>query len=145
MKLIKTVLKHIFTLPQVIIHKIKGVDIPYAQLVTFFRYFPFGRINIDQTVDIKYRKQPVKFYFGELGPMAAGEFCQHDYDKLPVDGCDVVDIGAAVGNTAIIFAIRGARKVVSYELNRRYYDIAKKNIALNKFKDKVTLNYCGIG
>ena len=30
--------------------------------------------------------------------MSAGEFAQHDYDWLPVDGCDVVDIGAAYGN-----------------------------------------------
>lgn len=76
--------------------------------------------------------------------MAAGEFAQRDYDKLPVEGCDVVDIGAAVGDTAIIFVIRGAKKVLGYELNRRYYDIAKQNIELNKFEDKVTLNYCGI-
>jgi hypothetical protein len=45
MKLVKTVLKHIFTLPQIIVHKMRGVDTSYGQMVTFFRYFPFGKIK----------------------------------------------------------------------------------------------------
>ena len=135
MKLIKAGLKHIFTLPQVIVHKIKGVTIPYVQQVTFFRYFPFGKINTDSTVDIKYRKKAVKFYFGRLGPMAAGEFAQRDYDGLPVEGYTVVDIGAAVGDTAIIFALRGAKKVVGYELNKRYFEMAMRNIKLNNLEN----------
>ena len=109
MKLFKTMLKKVYTSPQIILHKLRGVDIPYSDMLTFFRYFPFGRINFDKTVDIKYKGKPVKFFTGKLGPMAAGEFIQHDYDWLPVEGCDVVDIGAAYGDTAIIFCLRGAK------------------------------------
>ena len=86
----------------------------------------------------------MRFYFGTLSPMHAGEFAQHDYDWLPVQNYDVVDIGAAVGDTAIIFALRGAKKIVGYELNKRYLEIAQKNIELNHLEDKVILNYCGI-
>ncbi len=45
MKIIKTSLKYILTLPQSILHIIKGVNVPYKDMVTFFRYFPLGRIN----------------------------------------------------------------------------------------------------
>lgn len=76
--------------------------------------------------------------------MAAGEFAQHDYDWLPVNGCDVVDIGAAIGDTGIIFSLRGAKKVVGYELNKHYFEIAQKNILLNNVQDKFSINYCGI-
>jgi FkbM family methyltransferase len=122
----------------------RGVNTPYDQMVTFFRYFPFGKINLDQTVDITYQKKPVKFFFENLGPMIAGEFIQHDYDWLPVDGHHVIDIGAAYGDTAIIFCRRGAKKVMGYELNKRHFEIAKKNIALNNIEDKVELHYCGV-
>lgn len=144
MKLIKAFLKYAYTLPQIILHRMRGVDTPYDQMVTFFRYFPFGKINLDQTVDIAYKKKQVKFFFGNLGPMIAGEFVQHDYDWLPVEGYDVIDIGAAYGDTAIIFCMRGAKRVVGYELNKRHYEMAKKNITINHLEDKVELNYCGV-
>lgn len=144
MKIIKTILKQMYTSPQIILHRLRGIDTPYDQMVTFFRYFPFGKINLDNTVDLKYKGKPVKFFTGELGPMAAGEFVQHDYDWLPVDGYDVVDIGAAYGDTAIIFCLRGAKKVVGFELNKRHFDMAMKNIALNNIQNKVTINYCGV-
>ena len=82
MKILKILLKYILTFLQIILHKLKGIDHPYNVLVWFFRYFPFGRINLDNTADIKYRNHPVKFYFDNLGPTVAGEFALHDYDRL---------------------------------------------------------------
>lgn len=76
--------------------------------------------------------------------MIAGEFAHHDYDWLPVEGNEVVDIDAAYGDTAIMFVLRGANNVVGYELNKHSFEIAKENIALNNLESKVTLNYCGI-
>jgi len=64
--------------------------------------------------------------------MAAGEFANNDYDRLPVEGREVVDIGAAIGDTATIFVLRKAKKVIGYELNKRYFDIAQRNIELNQ-------------
>lgn len=144
MKFIKTLLKYILTFPQASIHKLKGLDIRYSDLVTFFRYFPYGKINTDQTVTIKYRGNSVRFFFETLGPMAAGEFALKDYDRLPVEGRVVIDIGAAYGDTATMFALRGARKVIGYELNKRHFLIAKRNIELNQIENQVDLHYCGI-
>lgn len=45
MAMLKTALKYILTFPQSVSHKLKGVDVRYADLVTFFRYFPFGKIS----------------------------------------------------------------------------------------------------
>ena len=145
MKIIKTSLKYILTLPQSILHLIKGgVNVPYKEMVTFFRYFPLGRINRDHTVDIRYRSHPVKFYYGDYHPYIVGELGGKDYDSLPVEGYEVLDIGASVGDTAIMFALRGAKRIVGYELNKRRFDIAQKNIQLNKLDDKVIIHLCGI-
>lgn len=143
-KSIKTCLKYILTCPQVVSHKIRGVDIPYSELVTFFRYFPFGKINHDLTISFYYRKRQIKFFFGELPPLIAAEFSRCDYDWLPVEERTVVDIGAASGDTPIIFALRNAKNVIGYELNKRYFEMASLNIKLNQLSNKITLHHCGI-
>lgn len=83
-------------------------------------------------------------FYGDLFPMAAGIFKSGEYDVVPVKGRVVVDIGAALGDTAVYFSIRGAKKIYGYELNRRYFDIAQKNIDLNNFRDRIEIEYCGV-
>lgn len=63
---------------------------------------------------------------------------------MPVAGKVVVDIGAALGDTAIYFAMRGAKRVHGYELNKRCFDVAQKNIDLNGLRNVVDIEYCGI-
>jgi len=38
-----------------------------------------------------------------------------DYDWLDVKGKRVLDVGASIGDTAVYFALRGAREVVAFE------------------------------
>ena len=40
--------------------------------------------------------------------------------------------------------MRGAKKVIGYEINRRYLDIAYKNVKTNGFDDQIDLNYCAV-
>jgi len=64
---------------------------------------------------------------------------------LDVKGKDVVDVGANVGDSAIYFALKGARHVYAFEPYPYSYNIAKKNIKLNHLEDKITLLNEGCG
>ena len=141
---IKQYTKYTLTFPQVLIHRLRGVEGSYDELVTFFRYFPFGRINTNRTVSFSMNGRKVKIYYGDLFPMAAGIFKSGEYDMVPVKDRVVIDIGAAIGDTAVYFSIKGAKRVYGYELNKRYFDLAQRNIDLNDFRDKIEIEYCGV-
>ena len=86
-------------------------------------------------------------FCGDLNPQfLVGTFAMKDYGMLSdIKGKDVLDIGAAIGDTAVYFGLKGAKKVYSYEINKRYYDICKKNIELNNLENVVEVKLCGIG
>jgi len=67
------------------------------------------------------------------------------YKWLDVKNRDVVDIGANIGDTAIYFALKGAKHVYAFEPYPYSYNIAKKNIRLNHLEDKITLLNEGCG
>jgi FkbM family methyltransferase len=61
------------------------------------------------------------------------------YEDLDVNNRIVVDVGAGVGDTAIYFTIRGAKKVIALEPYPAFYEIASKNLELNKVDNKVKM------
>jgi FkbM family methyltransferase len=68
-------------------------------------------------------------------------FVQNQYGWLNSDGKVVVDIGANIGDTAILFSkIKKAKKVIAFEPYPYSYSIAKRNINLNKLKNVILLN-----
>ncbi len=67
------------------------------------------------------------------------DILEGQYQLLDVKGREVVDIGAYVGDTAICFAMRGARHVYAFEPYPFSYNTAMKNVELNKLGDRVTL------
>lgn len=69
------------------------------------------------------------------------------YNKLNVRNRIVVDIGAYIGDTAIYFTIKGARKVYAVEPYPYTYSILCKNIKLNEgiLRGRVKAVNCGIG
>ena len=144
LRILKTVAKYTLTFPQVLLHRVRGIEGSHDELVTFFRYFPFAKINKDRTVSFSMNGRKVKIFYGDLFPMAAGIFKSGEYDVLPVADKVVVDIGAAIGDTAVYFALKGASRVYGYELNKRYFDLAQRNIDLNNFRDRIEIEYCGV-
>lgn len=65
-------------------------------------------------------------------------FNKRYYDCLRhVEGRDVVDIGAGVGDSAVYFALRGAKRVIALEPVEEYYSELIENIELNGVKDRV--------
>ena len=151
-KKVKRIARLILTFPQIIITlakgggKIKNFN-DYECYSSFFRYFPFASISKGKVVSFFFSGKRVKMFCGELNPQfLAGTFAMGDYGILSnINGKDVLDIGAAIGDTAVYFGLRGARKVYSYEINKRYYDICKKNIELNNLGNVVEVKLCGVG
>jgi FkbM family methyltransferase len=92
------------------------------------------------------RKFKLKFSFSTIIDLVWGINIIHDnffgkqYDWLKCKDKIVVDIGANMGDTAILFTTHGAKKVYAYEPFPYQFDIAKTNIALNGMQDRIELH-----
>ena len=65
-------------------------------------------------------------------------FINEPFAGLEVEGMDVVDVGACIGDTPIYFSLKGARRVIALEPYPATYARGKQNISANGFDDKVT-------
>ncbi|MFP3209601.1 MAG: FkbM family methyltransferase [Nitrososphaeria archaeon] len=63
-----------------------------------------------------------------------------DYDWLDVGEMRVLDIGASIGDTAVYFALRGARKVVAFEPYPFSYQFALRNVEANGLRNVRVIN-----
>lgn len=72
-----------------------------------------------------------------------GVYLEEIYQDLPVKGNTVIDIGANIGDSSIYFALKGSKKVIALEPFPRNYEMAKKNIELNNFSNKIDLLLAG--
>lgn len=149
---IKPFLRLSFTLPHMILLWLRGISIPsfleYERYTHFFRYFPLGWIEKTNYVSIPFEGKRIKIYCGFHNPVALTEiFGRNEYGKLlpDIQGKEVVDVGAAYGDTMLYFALRGAKRVYGYEIGKEDVEIAEKNIELNGLGDRCKIELCGIG
>ncbi|MEM3846593.1 MAG: FkbM family methyltransferase [Candidatus Parvarchaeota archaeon] len=98
----------------------------------------------ESTFSLTYDKHTVKFDPKETGELDE-TFFNDTYLFLKVQGKDVIDIGASVGDTAIYFAIRGARRVISLEPYPYTFNYAVKNVGSSEFKDRIEVVNVGYG
>ena len=98
-----------------------------------------------KVIKFKFRDRIVKFNYDSkkqlnntLG-MIKEQFIEEQYGWLDVKEKEVIDIGANVGDSAIYFALKGAKHVYAFEPYPYSYAIAMQNIKLNKMQDKITL------
>jgi FkbM family methyltransferase len=61
-------------------------------------------------------------------------FNYNEYGMLNVDGRDVIDVGAFVGDSAIYFALKGAKRVIAIEPHPGAYAEMLENIRLNNLE-----------
>jgi len=66
-----------------------------------------------------------------------GLYGESEYSFIDVGDRDVVDVGAYVGDTAIYFALRGARRVIAIEPNPEAFREIIENIKLNNLEGTV--------
>jgi predicted RNA methylase len=67
------------------------------------------------------------------------------YDDLDVVNATVVDVGAGVGDTAILFVLRGARRVIALEPYPSLYRRALVNIRISGVEDRIILVNAALG
>jgi len=102
-------------------------------------------------VMLRYKNRNLKFNYDTMRQLINTvwvlneNFIELEYDKLKVIDRVVVDIGANIGDTAIYFALKGAKHVYAFEPYPYSYNIAKKNIKLNHLEDRITLLNEGCG
>lgn len=94
---------------------------------------------------IGYRNRRITFHYTsdyQLTNTITGikeEFLENQYLDVDVRGKVVLDIGASIGDSAIYFALNGAKRIVSLEPYPYTYNVAKENIKLNGLAGKVAL------
>lgn len=92
-----------------------------------------------------------KFFIRKRVPsdiyMVQENFLENQYEFIYpfIKNAKIIDIGANIGDTAILFAEKGASKVYAYEPHPFFYDLAIKNITLNNLSDKIGISPYGVG
>jgi FkbM family methyltransferase len=102
-----------------------------------------NKVSISFLVSETNNKKKVQFFDGVSNGNLIGIFLNKEYDFLPVDGKTVLDIGANIGDSCVYFALRGSSRIIAIEPFPRNYELAKKNIDINGFTDRTTLQLAG--
>ncbi|MFA4640569.1 hypothetical protein [Pyrococcus kukulkanii] len=55
----------------------------------------------------------------------------------------VIDISGFIGDTAVYFAVNGAKKVYAYELHPSTFELLRENIKRNTSQDIITVENIG--
>jgi FkbM family methyltransferase len=125
------------------------IDKPWTKELARFYRFPIRVDNdkvvamlLDKEVVFSYKSRPI---MGTTIGLLMDLMNKDEYSKANVNGRDVVDIGATIGDSAIYFVLKGAKHVYAFEPYPYSYNAARKNIRSNKFEDKITLFNAGIG
>ncbi|MCQ4367235.1 MAG: FkbM family methyltransferase [Sulfolobales archaeon] len=98
----------------------------------------------DDIIEFIFDNKKVVFYDWDKGDLA-DSFAYRVYNFLDVTNKTVVDVGAGIADTAIYFALRGAKRVIAFEPFPKIFDIAQRNVKANGLEDKVILVNAGCG
>ena len=90
----------------------------------------------DEFLELVLNGKSISFYGWSYG----GPGDLPDYDWLDVKGKRVLDIGASIGDTAVYFALRGAREVVAFEPYPFPYQFALRNVEANGLRNVRVIN-----
>jgi len=102
----------------------------------------------DNEIELSFRGKRVRFQTESLEKsfdMLVEQFVQEQYKWLRVEGKQVLDVGANIGDSAIYFALNGASHVYALEPYPYTYRLARRNVELNGFEKQVTVLNIGCG
>lgn len=72
-------------------------------------------------------------------------FVQESYQELRIPNSIIVDVGANIGDSAIYFALGGARRVIAIEPQLKSYESMISNVKLNKLEGVIIPIRAGVG
>ena len=124
----------------------------FTRYVYFFCAFPDGEIN-NMEAKISYNKVDLTFDFSKRGPSVLGNiievFSQEIYEpflkNFDLNNKIVIDVGGALGDTAVYFALKGAKMVYAFEPTPNFYNLACRNIKINNLEDKCKIFNAAVG
>jgi FkbM family methyltransferase len=117
-------------------------DLPFGLL------YPLAGLDVleisrdEPAAIINYEGHPLKLYYSDSFNAQEGF---NEYRQLQVEGANVLDVGAAIGDSALAFAVRGAKKVVAVEPFPFPYELLLKNISYNQLSNVIIPLNVGIG
>jgi FkbM family methyltransferase len=101
---------------------------------------------VDGVATFKYNGRELSFELANSSCFTLKEtFFLKSYEKLNFEGRVVLDIGANVGDTAVYFALGGAKRVIALEPYPQTYEVTVRNIERNRMTGTVALLNAGIG
>ena len=123
----------------------REMKIPYGWVTTF----AYVNTNTNKNItNISLTKDGISFHyknhfviidparFSDLG----ATFFKEEYSFLQVKDHDVIDVGMNIGDSAIYFALNGAKRVIGLEPYTYAFSYAEKNIKLNNLNNIILLN-----
>jgi FkbM family methyltransferase len=102
----------------------------------------FAKLGLRKHPIIRFRDGLAVYYYD--GAFSVEHFLERPYGCVNPKGRDVIDIGAYNADSALYFALQGAKTVYAFEPNPICYQIALKNLSLNRFRNIYLFNY-GVG
>jgi hypothetical protein len=104
-------------------------------------YFSMGRLTRVNEVDtlVQWGGKKAVIRGGELAGDLRGVFIEEEYRVLPVQGREVFDVGAAAGDSAIYFLMRGASKVHAFELEESSIQYLRETLGEAVAEGKATV------
>lgn len=121
----------------------------YILLTHLFSLLPSAKLS-DDSVVFNYHGRQLTFKFGKYGFDTVFEVFAfdpyRDFLKIvsPRDK-QVIDIGAAFGDTAIYFLLEDAKHVVAVEAFPSYFQLAEQNLKINGFEDQSDIILSAVG
>lgn len=106
--------------------------------------FDYTKVN-GRNIILNYKNRPLVFHYTsdyQLTNTITGikeQFVEDQYRDVNVRDNVVLDIGASIGDSAMYFALNGAKQVIALEPYPYTYRVAKENIRLNGLEKKVMI------
>ncbi len=92
-------------------------------------------------LSFRYRGRHIRFESGRVREsyiVLKEQFVDELYRWLDVRGCEVLDIGGSIGDSAVYFALNGARRVLVLEPYPGSFSVLRANVAANQLGDVIT-------
>lgn len=121
----------------------------YIDRAYLFSQLPDVEI-VESHIKFTYWGRKLDFHFGKYGfgiiqEIFAGDPYKDFLKFVNPRGKDVVDVGAALGDTAIYFLLHGAQCVHAFEAFPDFFHLAKENIVVNGFSDSCNVSLAVVG
>lgn len=122
--------------------KISIKCLSHLWMASFGFKFSYGD---DESIIFDYQGKKVKFIGTENNGAIGDVFVEKELETLDVNGQDVIDIGASIGDSPVYFVLNGAKRVIAVEPFPYTFELLNKNLYINGVIERTKMVNCAIG